>query len=107
MTAPVVTVLVGAGYATDISSQVHLPSGVSIARGRADEFSEVQPSTRSLTIDISVSPLPAAVVVGAPLRVQVTANSVTTNRFSGFVESDSSWRCHQYLNGQSIHPIQD
>lgn len=92
MTAPVVTVLVGAGYATDISSQVHLPSGVSIARGRADEFSEVQPSTLSLTIDISVSPLPAAVVVGAPLRVQVTANSVTTNRFSGFVESvQTTW----------------
>lgn len=92
MSKPTTTVLVGAGYTTDVSSWVRLADGVSIQRGRADEFSEVQASTCSLTLDASTTTLPAAVVVGAPIRVQVTANGVTTNRFTGVVDAlSTSW----------------
>lgn len=38
-------------YPHDISQYVRLPASVSITRGRGDEFSEVQPSTLTLTLD--------------------------------------------------------
>lgn len=87
MATPVVQVLAGPGLATDITSAVSLSTGLQVQRGRSDEFSEVQPSTLTLGLDISKSTVPSVVTVGAPIRVRVTVNGVTTNRFTGTVES--------------------
>lgn len=87
MAAPVIQVLAGPGLATDITSAVSLSTGLQVQRGRSDEFSEVQPSTLTLGLDISKSTVPSVVTVGAPIRVRVTVNGVTTNRFTGTVES--------------------
>ncbi len=87
MATPVVQVLAGPGLATDITSAVSLSTGMQVQRGRSDEFSEVQPSTLTLGLDISKSTVPSVVTVGAPIRVRVTVNGVTTNRFTGTIES--------------------
>lgn len=87
MATPVVQVLAGPGLATDITSAVSLSTGMQVQRGRSDEFSEVQPSTLTLGLDISKSTVPLVVTVGAPIRVRVTVNGVTTNRFTGTIES--------------------
>ena len=84
---PVVQLLVGVGYTTDITSLLSIKLPVSVTRGRSDEFSDVQPSTMSLSLDISTTTPPASVAVGTPIRLRVTVNGVTTNRFTGVVES--------------------
>jgi hypothetical protein len=85
--APVVQLLVGVGYAADITSLLSIKLPVSVTRGRSDEFSDVQPSVMTLTLDISTTTPPTALVVGAPIRLRATVNGVTTNRFTGVVES--------------------
>ena len=84
---PVVQLLVGVGYTTDITSLLSIKLPVSVTRGRSDEFSDVQPSVMTLTLDISTTTPPAALVVGAPIRLRATVNGVTTNRFTGTVDS--------------------
>jgi len=84
---PVVQLLVGVGYTTDITSLLSIKLPVSVTRGRSDEFSDVQPSVMTLTLDISTTTPPTALVVGAPIRLRATVNGVTTNRFTGVVES--------------------
>ncbi|MFF9324047.1 LamG-like jellyroll fold domain-containing protein [Streptomyces sp. NPDC014776] len=65
---------------TDISQYVHLPSGVSITRGAADELSETQPGTATLVLDNSdgrftpgnsASPYYPYVRRNAPIRIAV------------------------------------
>ena len=84
---PVVQLLVGVGYTTDITSLLSIKLPVSVTRGRSDEFADVQPSVMTLTLDISTTTPPASVAVGTPIRLRVTVNGVTTNRFTGVVES--------------------
>lgn len=84
---PVVQLLVGVGYTTDITSLLSIKLPVSVTRGRSDEFSDVQPSVMTLTLDISTTTPPTALVVGAPIRLRATVNGVTTNRFTGTVDS--------------------
>lgn len=84
---PVVQLLVGVGYTTDITSLLSIKLPVSVTRGRSDEFSDVQPSVMTLTLDISTTTPPIALVVGAPIRLRATVNGVTTNRFTGTVDS--------------------
>lgn len=84
---PVVQLLVGVGYTTDITSLLSIKLPVSVTRGRSDEFADVQPSVMTLTLDISTTTPPTALVVGAPIRLRATVNGVTTNRFTGTVDS--------------------
>lgn len=79
--------LVGVGYTTDITSLLSIKLPVSVTSGRSDEFSDVQPSVMTLTLDISTTTPPTALVVGAPIRLRATVNGVTTSRFTGTVDS--------------------
>lgn len=79
----------------DITTSVRLPSGISITRGRQDQYSTVQPARLSLTllnIDGRFTPGNVSSVYypnvkkGRKIRVSETWNGVTYYRFTGNVD---------------------
>lgn len=79
---------------TDVSAYVEAQQGLTINRGRADEISQIQPSTLSLTLDNTdgrFTPEKTAgayypnVKKGRPIRVTSTYNAVTYVRFVGYI----------------------
>lgn len=101
MTQPTIQVLLddvnnGGTFPYDITSYVRLPDGVTVTRGRGDEFSEIQASTLSLTLENTDGRFTLGSTVGGyggalntdrRIRYKVTANSTTTTRFSGYVQT--------------------
>lgn len=106
MTAVVITVEVAfnAGYSTaaasrtwtDVTTYLEGTEGLSIARGRSDEMSEVSPSTLTLTLDnkdgrftagLATSPYYPNVKIGRPIRVTATpSGGAASVRFVGYVD---------------------
>lgn len=81
---------------TDVSAYARLDSGISINRGRTDQFSTTSPATCTLTLDNSDgrftagrtgSPYFPNVQLGKRIRVQVTDGTTTWTRFEGLVDS--------------------
>ncbi|MGH3658924.1 MAG: LamG-like jellyroll fold domain-containing protein, partial [Micromonosporaceae bacterium] len=79
----------------DVTQYVELDHGVSITRGRGDEFSDAQQNTLTLTLDNrdgrftparSGSPYFPNVKKGRRIRVRAVHNEVTYDRFSGYVD---------------------
>jgi hypothetical protein len=74
----------------DVSAFVRLPGGVSITRGRTDEFNQVQPSTLSIVFDntTGVFTLGSGTYgIAIDQRIQVTETvSGAVKRFTGYVQ---------------------
>lgn len=104
---PDVVVEIGFGYGyatplasivwTDVSAYVEAQMGVTITRGRTDEFSDVSPSQLTLTLDNRDARFTAKntggayypnVKLGTPIRVTATWSAVVYRRFTGYV---SEW----------------
>lgn len=95
---PAVTVKLDDGTGTfpyDVTSYVRLADGINIARGRGDEFSDVQPSVLTLTLENtdgrftlgSTSGGYGAINTDRGIQVSYTVNAVTTKRFTGYVQT--------------------
>lgn len=94
---PTVQVLLDDGTGTfpyDITTKARLKYNV--ARGRQDEQSQVTPGQLTLTLNntdgrftpgSTIIASPSPIVVDQQIRVKVTANAVTVNRFTGYVQS--------------------
>jgi hypothetical protein len=93
---PTVQVLLDDGTGTfpyDISNTAR--TGYSVSRGRQDEMSQVTAGQLTLTLDntdgrftpgSTVIASPSPIKVDQRIRVKVTANAVTLNRFAGYVQ---------------------
>lgn len=103
MAQPVVKVEIAFSTAPDNPSPVWVDvtqwtrsiDGITITRGRQDEFSQIQPSNVGLTLinrdgrftpGNAASPYYPNVKKGRRIRVSVTDNAVTYRRFVGFVD---------------------
>lgn len=104
MTAPggLPTVLVklddGTGtFPYDITQYVRTVDGITIARGRADEFSQITPSTLTLVVENIDSRFSAGsgtygIAIDRMIRVTYTVGATTSNRFTGFLTAlPTSW----------------
>lgn len=95
---PTITVKLDDGTGTfpyDVSSYVRLTHGIEISRGRDDELSDASPGTLALTFDntdgrftlgSTTIASPSPIKVNTRIRVIETANAVTRNRFTGYVQ---------------------
>lgn len=99
MTQPTIQVLLddagnGGTFPYDITAYVRLVDGVVAQRGRADEFTEIQASTLALTVENdgrftlgSTSGGYGTINVDRRIQYNVTANGVTTTRYTGYVQT--------------------
>lgn len=80
---------------TEVTSYVEGDSAITITRGRQDELGDVEPSKLSITLDNSEGRFTPNKTSGAyypnvrkgrPIRVTVTYNSLTYNRFTGYID---------------------
>lgn len=78
----------GSDSPTDVSGKVNMPDGQSFTRGRADEFSTVEPGEASLTLDYLTAP-----AIPSSAWVQITEaapdGSGLTRVFRGKVDSQN------------------
>lgn len=84
------------GYPYDITSKVLLMSpGLAVTRGRQDELSDVSPGTLSLVLNnddgrftagSTIIATPSPIRPDVRIRVKETANAVTVNRFTGYMQ---------------------
>lgn len=101
MTMPTIQVLLddvnnGGTFPYDITSFVRLPDGIEVTRGRGNEFEDIQPSTFNATLEntdgrftlgSTVGSYGAALNTDRRIQYKVTANAVTTTRFTGYVQN--------------------
>lgn len=79
----------------DITSKVWLKAGMTVTRGRQDQFATVQPSTLSLSLDNtdgrftlgSTSGGYGAINTDRMIRVTMTVGATTSHRFTGYVQT--------------------
>jgi hypothetical protein len=108
---PTVQVLLDDGtgtYPYDITTKARVQYGVS--RGRQDEASQVNPGQLTLVLDnndgrftlgSTVIASPSPIKVNQRIRVKVTANGVTRNRFTGYVQQ---WPV-EWPNGNDLESL--
>lgn len=101
MTQPTIQVLLddasnGGTFPYDVTSFVRLPDSVTVQRGRGDEFADIQASILSLTLENTDGRFTLGSTVGGyggalntdrRIRYKITANGVTTTRFTGYVQN--------------------
>jgi hypothetical protein len=101
MVQPTIQVLLddasnGGTFPYDITSYVRLTDQVEVTRGRGNEFDEIQPSTFKATLEnldgrftlgSTVGSYGGALNTDRRIQYKLTANGVTTTRFTGYVQN--------------------